>query len=213
MPRDGLLLVAIPLFLAVAGGIVWRVRMSRPRGAFAAPGAAARGERSGWEMVSGIVALVVGVLALGVTSYTAYLQRRQAQAAVWPRVVLGHSDLPNFRIILMNKGVGPAMIRYVELRLDDRPVGTWEEALGVTPADYEYSSIAHRVLTPGESIDAFTLHNEALRPAVQSASRRLHGKICYCSIFDECWLFDDSPEDDVHSVPECPAPGPSSFKE
>ena len=67
-----------------------------------------------WEMVSSIVAIVVGCLALGVTAYTAFLQRRQAHASVWPRLVFDESG-PDYHYVAVNKGVGPAIVHSMEV--------------------------------------------------------------------------------------------------
>ena len=60
-----------------------------------------------------IVATFVGVLALVVSAYTAYVQRQQVRAQVYPIVSFstGYSD-EDIHMKLSNKGSGPAIIRH-----------------------------------------------------------------------------------------------------
>jgi hypothetical protein len=41
-----------------------------------------------WDRVTGITALVIGVVSLLVSSYTAHLQRAQVRADIWPHLIL-----------------------------------------------------------------------------------------------------------------------------
>jgi hypothetical protein len=56
-----------------------------------------------------VVATFVGFLALCVSGYTAYMQRQQVRAAVWPILEFDSSNHPDIHFMLTNKGVGPAM--------------------------------------------------------------------------------------------------------
>src|SRR5204863_5684876 len=75
-----------------------------------------------------IIATFVGFLALCVSGYTAYMQRQQVRAAVWPILEFDSSNAP-VRFTLANKGVGPGIIRHVFVKVDGQPVRNWKEAL------------------------------------------------------------------------------------
>src|SRR6476659_9362378 len=76
-----------------------------------------------------IIATFVGFLALCVSGYTAYMQRQQVRAAVWPILEFDSSNAPDIHFTLANKGVGPAIIRHVIVRVDGQPVRNWREAM------------------------------------------------------------------------------------
>jgi hypothetical protein len=166
-----------------------------------------------WEKVSGLVAIAIGVLALGVSIYTAYLQRKQSHAAVWPRLEAGYSDADGFTSHVENKGVGPAIVRFVEVRVDGRPVATWDDAmktlLGRGSDQWKWSSLHEAVLTPGERIDALVFKDASEARLVEESWVRVTATICYCSIFDDCWSYDG----ETKPVASCPTPGASSFKQ
>ena len=60
-----------------------------------------------------MIATLVGVCALSVAGYTAYVQRQQVRASVWPILEFEGSNTPDIHFTLSNKGVGPAIIRHV----------------------------------------------------------------------------------------------------
>ena len=74
-----------------------------------------------------VIATVVGLLALCVSGYTAYMQRQQVRAAVWPILEFYSSNAPDIHFTLANKGVGPAIIRNIIVRVDDQPARNWQE--------------------------------------------------------------------------------------
>src|SRR5256885_9301723 len=75
-----------------------------------------------------VIATFIALLAVCVSGYTAYMQRQQVRAAVWPILEFDTSNGP-IQFTLANKGVGPAFIRHVIVRVDDQPVRTWYEVL------------------------------------------------------------------------------------
>ena len=76
-----------------------------------------------------VIATFVGFLALCVSGYTAYMQRQQVRAAVWPILEYQTSNAPDIHFTVANKGVGPAIIKNVIVRVDDQPMKNWAEVL------------------------------------------------------------------------------------
>jgi hypothetical protein len=75
-----------------------------------------------------VIATFVGFCALCVSGYTAYVQRQQVRAAVWPILEFDSGNGP-IQFTLANKGVGPAIIKHVMMRVDGQPVKKWAEVL------------------------------------------------------------------------------------
>src|SRR4051812_40016709 len=111
------------------------------------------------------VATLVGLCALVVSAYTAYVQRQQVRAQVWPILEYDTSNEPHIRVSLANKGVGPALIRHVIVRVDGEPVSEWvvalEKLLGPGSHPFGQSTMMNRVLSAGESIDILTPRDAA----------------------------------------------------
>jgi len=147
------------------------------------------------------IATFIALLAVCVAGYTAYMQRQQVRAAVWPILEFDSSNGP-IRFTLANKGVGPAIIKHVILKVHNQPVKNWAEVLekilgpGYHPG--EESDMSGRVFSAGESINVFIPHDDANNPIPFDKSNPLWAKldtgrsrvtveICYCSTLGECW--------------------------
>lgn len=88
------------------------------------------------DLITAVSALVVGLCALGVSAYQAYVMRSQMRAAAWPHVELYHNYPGDaFSFWAQNNGVGPARVQTVLLTVDGRPVETWGAMLETLFAD------------------------------------------------------------------------------
>src|SRR5207237_7621165 len=127
-----------------------------------------------------VIATLVGLCALCVSAYTAYVQRQQVRAAVWPILEFDSSNGP-IQFTLANKGVGPAIIKHASVKVDDQPVKNWAEVLekilgpGYHPG--EESDISGRVFSAGESMNVFTPHGDANNPIPFDKSNPLWAKL------------------------------------
>jgi hypothetical protein len=149
-----------------------------------------------------VVATFIALLAVCVAGYTAYMQRQQVRAAVWPILEFDSSNAPDIHFTLANKGVGPAIIRNVIVKVDDQPVKNWREAMEKLLGPGEHlvseSDMSGRVLAPNESMTVVTARDANNNPLVFDKSNalwvtmnkerfRVTAEICYCSTLGECW--------------------------
>ncbi|HWG10937.1 MAG TPA: hypothetical protein VN693_05505 [Rhodanobacteraceae bacterium] len=155
-----------------------------------------------WDAMAAIIASLVGFLALLVAGYTAYIERyiaeiqtKQVQAQVWPWLVAGNND--NERSIgVLNKGVGPAIVRSAQVFVDGKSQPDWQhvlKALGTVPHEYSQSTLTPNVLTPGEKVPAIQFANEDdyKRFRAAAVTHLTLVNICYCSTLGECWMYSD----------------------
>jgi hypothetical protein len=176
-----------------------------------------------------VIATIVGFLALCVSGYTAYMQRQQVRAAVWPILEFDSSSGP-IQFIVANKGVGPAIVKHVILKVDDQPVKNWYEVLekilgpGYHPG--EEADIGGHVFSGGESRNVFIPHDDANKPLAFDRSNPLWAKlntdrarvtveICYCSTLGECWTLRAGGKTPSTTTPtkHCPTPSAISFQQ
>jgi hypothetical protein len=147
------------------------------------------------------IATFIALLAVCVAGYTAYMQRQQVRAAVWPILEFDSSNGPDIHFTVANKGVGPAIIRHVIVNLDGHPVRNWSELLDklLGPGEHHYSEsdINGHVFSAGESMDVFT-PRDADGNALTDRSKplwvemnkdrgRVSVEICYSSTLGDCW--------------------------
>jgi len=148
-----------------------------------------------------VIATFIALLAVCVAGYTAYMQRQQVRAAVWPIVEFDSSNGPDIHFTLANKGVGPAIIRHVIVKVDGRPVKRWNELLDklIGPGKHQFSEsdMNGHVLAPNESMTVFTPHDVEGNPLTDRSNplwvemnkdrARVSVEICYSSTLGECW--------------------------
>jgi hypothetical protein len=176
-----------------------------------------------------VIATFVGFCALCVSGYTAYVQRQQVRAAVWPILEFDSGNGP-IQFTLANKGVGPAIIEHVIMRVDGQPVKKWAEVLekilgpGYHPG--AESDMSGHVFSAGESVSVFTPHDDAQNPIAFDRSNPLWVKwntdrfrvtveICYCSTLGECWTLraGGAKSATTTETRRCPSPSAATFQQ
>src|SRR5437868_13573140 len=177
-----------------------------------------------------VIATLVGFCALCVSGYTAYMQRQQVRAAVWPILQFDSSNAPDIHFTLANKGVGPAMIRDVILKVDGQSVKNWREALEriLRPGEHHAaeSDISGRVLAAGESMTVLTPFDPRGKPLSFDESNplwvkmnkdreRITDETCYSSTLGECWTLraGESIPSTTTETRRCPTTSASSFQQ
>ena len=164
-----------------------------------------------------------------VAGYTAYMQRQQVRAAVWPILEFDSSNGPDINFTLSNKGVGPAIIRHIIVKVDDQPAKNWNEVLDrlLGPGKHRYSEsdMSGHVLAPNESMTVFTPHDvegnaltdrsNPLWVEMNKDRGRVPVEICYSSTLGECWTLRASglAAGATTETRRCPTPSAITFQQ
>jgi hypothetical protein len=167
--------------------------------------------------VAAVIAAFVGLLALCVSGYTAYIQRQQVRAQVWPYLEPGVSGSKR-ELVIVNKGVGPAQVRSVQIYVDGKPQRNWDAVYAALGLKFErrppYSTLSSIVLSAGERLDQVLFRSAEEFNAYAEQVNRVEQRICYCSTLNECWLYDGREKDPARlrrEVNECPARSADDF--
>jgi len=176
-----------------------------------------------------VIATFIALLAVSVAGYTAYMQRQQVRAAVWPILEFDSANGP-IRFTLANKGVGPAIIRNVIVKVDDQPVRNWNEVLekllGPGKHSGEEADMSGHVFAADESVNVFTPHGPDGNPLafdksnplwvkLNTGRNRVTVEICYSSTLGECWTLraGGSTPSITTSTRRCPTSSAVSFQQ
>jgi hypothetical protein len=180
-----------------------------------------------WQTLLSLAGVFTGGVALYAALGESEAVRQQTAATVWPYVqviINDHisGDDAHLSLEVNNVGVGPARLRSIQLKVDDRVYKNWEEILtqlmGAEAENIQYgrSSLQGRVLAPAETLMFFSTDNRQVVLAMQSKiySGAVDLSYCYCSIFDECWLMRNQRDADPEPVrvEQCPDYGVSAFE-
>jgi len=140
------------------------------------------------EMIVALSALLIGLVTAFTSVYSAYVDREYARASVWPRLELFRSFSGNsFSYGITNSGTGPALIKTVAVQDGSKYIKTWNEIESFR--NITQSHISNRTLPPQKSITPVLYKGEDVNSLVE-ADELIDLELCYCSIYDECWVVD-----------------------
>jgi hypothetical protein len=186
------------------------------------------------EYVSTFVAVVISVISLWVAIETEVANRQMVAASSWPLLQVDSSNVDDkgnsvllFRVT--NTGVGPAKVRSFEVFYKGKPYTSAVSLIRAcceanfkrptladrddTTGEFITGGIAGNVIRAGEIHTFITLglgsQNVKLWRALNDArNSAISYRICYCSVFDECWINTVKGRDQLDPVPVkiCPVP-------
>lgn len=154
---------------------------------------------------------------------------RWSKEAVARRDEFAGAEGPMFRFTVLNSGIGPAKIEGVRIRVDGVAQRDWRSVLNalmespdaVGPEGFRFSTstLGGRVIPAGEQVNPVTLMGPDAEALIASLDRedsdeRFSLEICYCSVYDQCWLTTDNPataDADPRPVRKCPDYGDDEF--
>lgn len=176
-------------------------------------GAFGRKRRRDWDALAAVIAALVGVLALAIAGYTAYVQRQQLRAQVWPNVLLEYSGI-NMTFFALSQGTGPARITAIRMTVNGVVVRRWGE-LGKAAefngdAGFASSDLGAAVLSPAKEFVFLQPRNDAshaaFRELLPGGKHMLVVTLCYCSVLDDCWVSSSTaaPDNEPGTRNDCP---------
>ena len=193
-----------------------------------------RAMRHWLEYVSTAVAVIVSLVSLWVAIGSENANRQMVAASSWPILGVGGGNLGSngeaiISLEVVNSGVGPAKIRSFEVFYKGMPMAStatlmhaccdrsFKEQSPEAPQALKTAmvtgKIAGTVIRAGESVAfiryALGSDNAAAWHALDKARKHdIKYRICYCSVFDECWINDTKNHDQLDPTPGslCPVP-------
>lgn len=184
--------------------------------------------RASLDLLVAFAALATSISSIWLALAQGDDMQRLVQAQSWPYIGFhsGNSTVDeatrarvrSLGFTVVNQGVGPARVRWMEISVDGKPVPNTTALMlraARLPADARLdrrdvytSGIQGRVLRAGEEITFLRWHHAVQREPVWSALDkarfgRIEIRACYCSVFDECWISHSESPDPV-AVAQCP---------
>jgi len=138
------------------------------------------------EMIVALSALLMSMVTTIVGVYSASIDRAYARASIWPRLEVYESNAnKSFSYGITNSGNGPALIKYAIVTYDQKPVKYWHEIPNFPKITQSYMST--RILPSQKTVIPFQTGEEGYK-ALKKLTAGIGMTLCYCSIYDECWL-------------------------
>jgi hypothetical protein len=153
------------------------------------------------EYIVSFSAIFISVATLFVYIYQARIMQKQQHTSVLPYVEWLYSNAENeFIITVENKGIGPAFVREVTMKLNGEEIGSnsalFKKLLGYSSFSFINSTVERRVISPGEKIEMVHVYDSAQAHAIDSlllwnnSPNKFSLEICYCSVYNDCWTTD-----------------------
>ncbi len=153
------------------------------------------------ESLVALCAVTISIATLFVYLYQAHIMQKQQHTSVWPYVEwLYNNANDQFSITVTNKGIGPAIVTHVEMKLDNKVIADnfelYRTLLGTTRFEVVNSTLDDRVISPGETIELFHIYDKHKARAIDSlliwnsSPHTFSLSICYCSVYGDCWTSD-----------------------
>src|ERR1041384_1757014 len=145
------------------------------------------------ETFLAVGALIVGVTAVVVGVYEAWLQRAHDRAEVWPRLEVSTWTADSGATIrLDNTGLGPALVNYISVTVDGRPKSDWRSVLATLYGDslpaFGQSTVFQRALRPGAEQTMIHLSARTVPQNFWDWVHRVTVRVCYASVFGDSWV-------------------------
>jgi hypothetical protein len=162
----------------------------------------------GWlDITLAVSAVFISLMSLFLAIQHGRVMERMVEASTWAFVTVNFSnaDATNFtphnRLTVMNKGVGPAKVEDLEVFYQGvaQPgpralVNAILKTGGQETHGYIKSDVQGIVLSAKEEVNFLDFNTSSYSPeqytALNQATSTLQFRACYCSVLDQCAIFD-----------------------
>ena len=172
------------------------------------------------DILIAVCALLVSSLATGASWWQSRVVATQLSSQVWPYLAIATTTGPDgLTVEISNEGLGPAVVRTVQLMVDGKPYPTLVDAeralLGpnAPPPRGAFSTVSTgSVLRAGRTLTLFRIANAPLVRAIIPQAQRVDLRVCYCSILGDCWSRAMLGAPDPVRVNACPADAQAEYR-
>ena len=160
------------------------------------------------DLILGGLAVFLSMVSVFIAVRHGETMERLVAANSWPNISYttgnevgdtGHI-IPTVTLTLRNTGVGPARIDTFELFYKNKPVAGIKQFLqaccGTASSAFSTSNVVNEVLPARDQIDFITFpksdNTTADYTALDHERFNVRVRVCYCSVFEECWARDSA---------------------
>lgn len=151
-----------------------------------------------------ILTLMIYVRQTNILSKQTEMLLEQSKASSWPYLSIGadmsfddeNMSFGEYRVIVANFGVGPAIIEKVVIKVKDKEFSNWDEFTQHFFPDnmskkFTRHSLYDRVIMPGDMVTVIDLHQNlpmADHLYKKDVLKNLEIMICYKSVYNDYWM-------------------------
>ena len=162
------------------------------------------------ELLLGLSATFLSFAALTVSIFQTKIAREKQHASVWPYLQTQISTTTNvFRYGIVNKGIGPAIVKEVEWRSGDSTYKQTHEfvlnEIGSGKGLGRSSFAPDAVFSPEGSLSLITVYdNDSLSNIVSAKldNESFNLRVIYSDVYGNCWELDQGKTRQLATCPE-----------
>ena len=171
-------------------------------------------EKLNTDRILSVSAILIGLMTLVVYSIQTRLIIDQQHAGVWPCVEItgtnghtGKGDKEYFKVNIVNKGIGPAIIKKVEIKFREKVYNNFGDVFNVATGSGNYinSSLQNRTMASDEMINPIqiplSVEGHTFTQLFYNHDS-IQTKIYYQSVYGKCFV---SSGFDAKELPDCSA--------
>lgn len=153
-----------------------------------------------------LIALVISIIAMITSIYEANILKAQQKSMVWPYMSMGTSySNAGFSATAFNNGTGPAIVKAMEVSIDNQPVENLFELIQVLMPGSELGydvlfqeKVNHHVFRPGEELEIIGFGwTDETRQLAKLITERVRIRMCYESVLGDSWVYDSKEDSHV----------------
>jgi hypothetical protein len=175
------------------------------------------------DLILGGLAVFLSMVSVFIAVQHGKTMERLVAANSWPNISYSTgNELPGegstITLDLKNTGVGPARIDSFELFYKNvpmaHPLDLMHACCGTDANNFSTSLVRNEVLPARDEIQFLgytsTNHPPAIWQTLNRERFNIRVRVCYCSVFEECWVRDSTAPKPV-SVPQCAPSQPIQY--
>ena len=172
------------------------------------------------QTVMAIAGIFTGVIALYAALTESDAVRKQQAASVLPEIVIAQSqsiseEEGQFSWNAYNWGIGPGRVRAVKVTFKGEPVKDWRELLDKMEVErgvpYYQSQLSGRTIPASETSMIFKTTDREAAIIVRNKANDVDVELCYCSVFETCWMMKEWFRKPAEKIKACPDYGEDAF--
>lgn len=150
------------------------------------------------DLIMALLAVIIGLCTMFVYIYQASIMSKQMHMTAWPYLETNFSSTnSSFTVNVLNKGIGPAIIKKAYIIVDDVPYEDTKPNVdsisyritGLKNILNGYTNLQGRVMAANDVVQFIEVTDSTKLNIFLMAMRKhkVRIEICYCSVFNECW--------------------------
>ncbi len=156
------------------------------------------------DKILGVTAIFLSGVSVFIAVHHGQTMERLVEANSWPNISYSTGNTndagtrDDITLTLKNTGVGPARIDSFELFYKGAamsgPLALMHACCAKDHMSFSVNTVTDEVMPARDSVSFLTLAKDANRPetwnALNTERAAIEVRVCYCSVFDECWARD-----------------------